>query len=148
MIPTAATVSMLDRAYASPSFKLAIDLHTADDQTVHRLEQHLLDDLTPLTRDRAQTLLMGLDKVNVSPLMDLTPTRVLGRPKDPPALVQFAKDLAVWTKRTFQNVSTIDRAVLVALLETRGITLGPKGKDRLGRSTYVLQTPYGRFNLD
>lgn len=148
MIPTPAAAMQLDKRYASPTFRLGVDLTDPTALTVHRLEQHLLEDLAPVTRDRAQILLVSLDKLSVSPLVDRTPARVLGRSKEQPALVQFAKDLAVWVKRTFRDVTADDRSLLLGLLASRDVSVGPKGRDSLGRSTHVLQTPYGRFILD
>lgn len=148
MIPTAHVAAQLDRSLAAPTLSLSLKAEEMVDMTAHRLEQHLLSELSPITRDRAGILMISLDKLVASPMVDTTPTRVLGRSKDPSALVQFAKDMAVWVKRTFKDAVGDDRETLLALLATRRITIGPKGKDALGRSTYVLQTPYGRFLLD
>lgn len=113
-----------------------------------RLEQHMIEQLPVVSRERVKVLLSSVDKLLDTPLLPHQPERLVGRVSDPPALIQFARDLVTWTRRALQDLIPADRSVVEGLLESRGVTIGPRGRDAANRSTYALCTPKGRFILE
>lgn len=100
-------------------------------------------------RERIFLLLLALDGLVKLYTLTNNPSRFLKPGKThSDALNQHLIDTIRLAKHVFVDVTPEQEELIIGILESRTMAVGPKGRDSLGRSTRCIMTVKGRIIFD
>lgn len=112
------------------------------------LENNIINDISLVPRATAIQLLTNLDTLFKTQGLTDNAARTLGSRTDTATFLYTLNECARYARKFFKIASEADAALLTGVLQTRGITVGPVGRDRNNRSTRCLYTVKGRIVFD
>lgn len=116
---------------------------------IQALETSILEEFRSSVRLKAFTILYNLDRLAVR-LKHLSPSNIrhLGGRMAMPDEKVIVDEIAVSARGFFKEANPDEQRLLTGILEHRDITVGPRGRDSLNRSTRALRTSIGKIVFD
>ena len=126
-----------------------LSVSTADyvsDDTIGNLMEHILGTLEPTLTSQLKALVGLVCRWDVQPPIMPNRTRYLDLAKARRFKIDHEVTVGMQlARRIFATLEASQLRAFVDMLDMLGVTLGPEGKDTLGRSTRCLHTAIGRI---